>query len=332
MNLLFVKGAYDSTTKCLPTYVVASYIALKDKGIFDILFFMKVKLAYQGIPGAYSEMAAEKFASRLGLKNFEYVGCENFEQIFAGVESGEFEYGVVPVENSLAGSIHKNFDLLGRHDLKVVGEVYVHVNHQLVGLKGAVLSDIKEVYSHYQALAQCEHNIKKYLPNANAVEYFDTAASAKFVKESNDKTKAGLASMKAAEVYGVKILQKDFQDDKDNYTRFLVIQKDYAKLPRQNSSNYVTPSNEGEFKTSIIFVIEKSVVGALFKCLGCFSLRDINLTKIESRPIPKSPWRNQFYLDFEGKYNDGKVVNAINNLKEYASEVKILGSYLADKI
>lgn len=290
----------------------------------------KIKIGYQGISGAYSEMAAESFVARkykgksdLG---FEYVGCENFDKIFTSVESGEFEYGVIPVENSLAGSIHKNYDLLGKHNLKVVGEVYVHVNHQLVGLKNTKLSEVKEVYSHYQALAQCEYNIKKLLPSAKAVEYFDTAGSAQYVKQTGDKSKAGLASVKAAKVYGLSILQKNFQDDKNNYTRFLVVNKEYRSF-----RSYV-PKKTEKFKTTILFVIENSVVGALFKCLGCFSLRDINLTKIETRPIPKSPWRNQFYLDFEGKYNDEKVINAINNLKEYASEVKILGSYIADKI
>lgn len=290
----------------------------------------KIKLAYQGISGAYSEMAAENFAKRkfkdVNTKSFDYVGCENFEQIFEGVAKGEFDYGVIPVENSLAGSIHKNYDLLGRHDLKVVGEVYVHVNHQLVGLSSSKLSDITQVYSHFQALAQCEHNIKKYLPNAKSIEYFDTAGSARYVKEEGKIWKAGLASSKAAKVYGLKVLKKDFQDDKNNYTRFLIINKEYSSF-----RNY-TPTKKEKFKTTLIFIVENSVVGALFKCLGCFSLRDINLTKIENRPIPMSPWRNQFYLDFEGKYNDEIVINAINNLKEYASEVKVLGSYIADKI
>jgi prephenate dehydratase len=284
----------------------------------------KVKIAYQGIAGAYSEMASESYAkeAKLVKKNLEYVGCKIFDEIFDGVDKGNFTYGVIPVENSLAGSIHRNYDLLGRYNLKVVGEVYVHVNHQLLGLKNARIKDIKEVYSHYQALAQCEHNIKKFLPTAKSVEYFDTAGSADFVKKENDVTKASLASVKAGKVYGLKVLQKDFQDDKNNFTRFLVINKSYRNFKD------VKIGNNKKFKTSILFVINESVVGALFKCLGCFSLREINLTKIESRPIPKSPWKIQFYLDFEGRYDDKNVVNAINNLKEYATEIKILGSYL----
>ncbi len=287
-----------------------------------------MKIGYQGISGAYSEIAAETFAKKEELKNTEFIGLVDFDSIFKMVENGELEYGAIPVENSLAGSIHKNFDLLGQHNLKVVGEVYVHVNHQLLALPNAKLSDIKEVYSHYQALAQCAHNIKNVLPNAKAVEHFDTAGSADFVMKEGDKSKASLASVKAGKVYGLKVLKKDFQDDKENYTRFLIIGKEYNDLTRP----LLTKERRSvQYKTSIIFS-GGDVTGFLFKALGCFSLRDINLLKIESRPIPKSPWKIMFYLDFEGKYNDEKINNAINNLKEYANEVKVLGSYIADKI
>jgi prephenate dehydratase len=291
---------------------------------------MKIKIGFQGVSGAYSEMAAESFAKGAmqdvskskTSKDFELVGYRDFDSIFQAVHGGKLDFGVVPVENSLAGSIHRNFDLLGQHELKVVGEVYVHVNHQLLVLPGAKKEDIKEVYSHWQALAQCEHNLKNFLPNALAVEYFDTAASSKFVKETGDKTKAAISSVKAGKTFGLKVLQKDFQDDKSNYTRFLAIAPKYANLKNEKKKDY--------YKTSIIFY-GGNVAGFLFKALGCFSLRDINLSKIESRPVPKSPWQYYFYLDFEGKYDDEKVVNAINNLKEIATEVKVLGSYKAGK-
>lgn len=285
-----------------------------------------MKIGYQGISGAYSEMAGDEYVKmeKLKIKKVELVGCKEFEEIFEKIESGEFEYGVIPVENSLAGSIHKNFDLLGRHNLKVVGEVYVHVNHQLLVLPGTKKEEVKEVYSHYQALAQCEHNLKEYLPLAKVVEYFDTAAASELIKKANDKTKAAISSAKAGKMHGLKVLQKDFQDDKNNFTRFLVINKNYLKFVLQQTSS--SGLSVTIYKTSIIFA-GGNVAGFLFKALACFSLRDIDLLKIESRPVPKSPWEYYFYLDFAGKYDDENVKNAINNLREIAKDVKILGSY-----
>lgn len=284
---------------------------------------MSTKIGYQGVPGAYSEMAGEKFVKENRIDKAELMPLADFEKIFDLVDNGHLTFGIIPVENSLAGSIHKNFDLLGQHNLKVVGEVYVHVNHQLLGLPNAELSGIKEVYSHYQALAQCAHNIKEFLPNAKVIEYFDTAGSAEYIKKEGDKTKAALASVKAGKMHKLKVLKKDFQDDINNYTRFLVISNNYQKL--------VTQSKKDFYKTSIIFA-GGNVTGFLFKALACFSLRDINLSKIESRPVPKSPWSYYFYLDFAGKYDDLVVINALSNLKEIAKEVKVLGSYKASKI
>jgi prephenate dehydratase len=282
-----------------------------------------MKIGYQGLPGAYSEMASEKYVKSNKFKETELVGCESFEEIFQKVEDKTFEFGVVPVENSLAGSIYKNFDLLGKHNLKVVGEVYVHVNHQLCVLNTTKKEDVKEVYSHWQALAQCEHSLKKLLPNTKIVEYYDTAASSKYVKETCDKSKAAISSIKAAKEYKLKVLYKNIQDDKSNYTRFLVIGRDYAKSSNKKPKNF--------YKTSVIFA-GKNVTGFLFKALACFSLRDINLSKIESRPIPKSPWGYYFYIDFEGKYDDENVSHAIKNLEEISSYLKVLGSYQASRI
>jgi prephenate dehydratase len=303
-----------------------------------------MKIGYQGVSGAYSEMAADIYVVDNKIKNAKIIGYTDFDSIFSDVENRNLDLGVVPVENSLAGSIHKNFDLLGKHNLKVVGEVYVHVNHQLLVIPGTKISEVKEIYSHYQALAQCEHNIKEFLPQAKAVEYFDTAGSAEFVSKQGDKSKASLASVKAGKIHNLKVLKKDFQDDKNNYTRFLVIAREYVKFSpttpnpssgRRGTRALVTPTFQGGvrggYKTSIIFA-GGNVTGFLFKALACFSLRDINLSKIESRPVPKSPWDYYFYLDFNGKYDDEKVKNAIKNLEEIASYVKVLGSYKAGKV
>jgi prephenate dehydratase len=303
------------------TIVCVCEVNLKGWGSF--WYDSRMKIGYQGVSGAYSESAAEDFVKKNSLKKVAIIGCPDFETVFKNVESGEFRYGVIPVENSLAGSIHKNFDLLNRHDLKVVGEVYVHVQHQLLGLKNSKKENIKEIYSHFQALAQCEHNIKTFFPDAKPVEYFDTAGSAELIKNLSDASKACIASAKAGKINGLKVLYKNFQDDKENYTRFLIVAKEYAKFENHKPVDF--------YKTSLVFA-GGNVTGFLFKALGCFALRDINLTKIESRPMPKSPWKYYFYLDFHGKYDDEKVKNAINNLKEVVSEVKILGSYKASKI
>lgn len=282
-----------------------------------------MKIGFQGVEGAYSQIAGEIFAKKNKIKNSQTVGCVNFEDIFKNVEKKVFKYGVIPVENSLAGSIHKNFDLLNTHNLKVIGEVYVHVNHQLLVLRNTKLADVKEVYSHPQALAQCAYNLKRFLPKAKAVEYFDTAGSAEYVKKTQDKSKACLASVKAGKINGLKVLNKNFQDDENNYTRFLVIAKNYAKFTNNKPKDF--------YKTSIVFS-GHNTTGFLFKALACFSLRNINLTKIESRPVPKTPWSTYFYLDFEGKYDDQHVSNAIKNLQEIVKEVKVLGSYPASKM
>lgn len=279
----------------------------------------RVKVGYQGVSGAYSEMASEKFFAK-DKKNIEFVSCNSFEEVFQNVSKKKMDYGVVPVENSLAGSIHKNFDLLGKHHLKIIGEVYLHINHQLLVLPGTDKRKIKEVYSHWQALAQCANNIKKFLPNSLPVEYFDTAGSAKYIRKEGDKTKACIASKKAGEVYGLKSINKNFEDDKHNYTRFVVINHDYSKLEKKGV----------KYKTSILFTA-KNEVGFLHKALGYFALRGINLTKIESRPMPSTLWQYYYYIDFEGKYDDEKVLNALKDLKKITQELKILGSYVAGK-
>jgi len=282
-----------------------------------------LKFGFQGLSGAYHEKAANLFIDRNKIKGVELVSCNVFEEIFEKVENGEFEYGIVAVENSLMGSIYKNFDLLQKHNLKVIGEVYVHVKHQVYAIPGTKVKDVRELISQMPSILQCEHNIKKDFPNIKVTEYFDSVASSKLVSEKKDKSVVAISPEGAGEQFGLIRLKKDFNDDMNNYTRFFIIHKDYIKLN--------TNEKKVNYKTSILFY-GGNVAGFLFKALGCFSLRDINLSKIESRPIPKSPWNYYFYLDFEGKYNDEKVVNAINNLKEYASEVKILGSYIADKI
>jgi prephenate dehydratase len=282
-----------------------------------------MKIGYQGIPGAYHAVGAEMFFKKEKVKKYTLVSCDIFETIFKKVSNGELDLGIVACENSLAGSIYKNFDLLNQYDLKIVGEVYVHVKHQLLGIKGTNLKNIKQVHSQWPAIEQCRHTLEKTIPNVKFIEEEDTALSAKLISEWKDPTKAAIASSLCEKAYGLKIIKKDVMDDKENYTRFFILAKNYAKFANHKPKDY--------YKTSIVFS-GGNVPGFLFKSLGCFATRDINLEKIESRPKPKSPWQHYFYLDFLGKYDDENVIYAINNLKEIAKEVKVLGSYKADKI
>jgi prephenate dehydratase len=281
-----------------------------------MVFRKKMKIGYQGIQGAYSEIAARQFFTDV---DSELIGLENFDEIFSNVYNQVLDFGVVPIENSLAGSIHKNIDLLNKFDLKIIGEIYLKVNHNLLAIKGAKIENIKEVYSHWQALAQCEDNLRRVLPTAKVREYFDTAGSARYVSQEGDITKASIGSSLAAEKYGLEILQEEFQDNKSNFTRFVIISKNYQKL-----------NGDGKkYKTSIIFS-GTSVPGFLYKVLGSFASRNINLTKIESRPIPNDVWNYFFYIDFAGKFSDILCIEALDEIKEITTNLKVLGSYISE--
>ncbi|MEW5958936.1 MAG: prephenate dehydratase [Chloroflexota bacterium] len=267
------------------------------------------RVAFQGERGAYSEAAAVTFFG----DSAQVVPCPDFDAVFEAVTTGQAERGVLPVENSLAGSIHRNYDLLLRYELSIVGEVQIPIAHQLIALPGVNLADIKKVYSHPQALAQCERSITKLLPHAERVTTYDTAGSIKMIKEQGLTEGAGLASERAARIYDMQILQPDMQDDVENYTRFVVV----APQP-------VVP--EGEAKTSIVFSMD-NVPGSLFKSLAVFALRDIDLTKIESRPLQGKRWQYFFYIDFIGSQYEERGRNALNHLQEITSFFKVLGSY-----
>lgn len=268
-----------------------------------------LRVAFQGERGAYSEAAAVSFYG----DSIEVMPCPDFDAVFEAVAGGQAERGVLPVENSLAGSIHRNYDLLLRFELSIVGEVQIPIAHQLIALPGVGLADVKKVYSHPQALAQCEHSITRLLPQAERVTTYDTAGSVKMIKERRITDGAGLASERAAGIYGMNIIQPDMQDDAENYTRFVVV----APEP-------VVP--EGETKTSIVFAME-NVPGSLFKSLAVFALRDIDLTKIESRPLQGKRWQYFFYIDFIGSQYEERGRNALNHLQEITSFFKVLGSY-----
>lgn len=281
-----------------------------------------MRVAFQGIPGAYSEAAVlEYFTSgeSAGFTQNEVLTalpCESFDAVFAAVEQGECKYGLIPIENSLAGSIHRNFDLLLRHQLSIVGEYYLRVKHCLISLPDVSLGEIRKVISHPQALSQCEAYLRHLGVPVEAV--YDTAGSVKMMMEQGDRTLAAIASRRAAELYQMQILEEGIEDAAEepsaaNFTRFLII----APQP-------VSPLENA--KTSIVFTL-RNMPGALFKALSVFALREIDLTKIESRPLPGTLWQYLFYIDIAGSTCEASVSHALENLAEYALMLRVLGSY-----
>ena len=267
-----------------------------------------MRVAFQGEPGAYSEAAAlEHFGAETAT-----LPCETFDAVFAAVESGASQVGLLPIENSVAGSIHRNYDLLLQHSLPIVGEHYLRVQHCLVAHPGVALSDIRQVISHPQGLAQCERYLRS-LPDVKTEASYDTAGSVKIIREQGNRSVAAIASRRAAEAYEMAILAEGIEDDPANCTRFLAI----APQP-------VTPGSDA--KTSIVFTLN-NIPGALFKALSVFALRDLDLTKIESRPLVGRPWDYFFYIDFAGSTDDPTVTRALSHLGEYALTLRVLGSY-----
>lgn len=266
-------------------------------------------IGYQGVPGAYSEQALrEIFGVRAQAKP-----CADFETVFKGVASGKWAAGVVPIENSLAGSIHQNYDLLLKHAVTIVGEHSLRVRHNLLARPGVKLKDVKRVQSHPQALAQCAGFLKT-LKKVELVPHFDTAGAARDIV--NDEV-AAIASVTAAKNYGLDVLKAGIEDDASNFTRFLVIKK-ATKVSAKKATSAA--------KTSVVFSL-RNIPGAMHKSLGIFALRDIDLFKIESRPLPGSPWQYLFYLDFAGSVAEEPIKKALAHLEEISTFLKVLGSY-----
>ena len=265
-----------------------------------------MRLAYQGEPGAYSEAAALHY----GGADAETLPCKSFDEVFEAVVGRRATHGVVPLENSIGGTIHRNYDLLLDHELTITGEVELDVVHCLQALPGTALADVKTVYSHPQALAQCERYLKGLGVTVEAV--YDTAGGAKLVADQKLAGAAALASRRAAEVFGLEVLQEAVQDYEYNITRFAIIGSG-------------TPPPEAN-KTTIVFALP-STPGALFKALSVFALRDINMTKLESRPMRGRPWEYLFYVEVEARRDDLICARAITHLAEFAKWTRVLGTY-----
>ncbi|NTW11037.1 MAG: prephenate dehydratase [Chlorobiaceae bacterium] len=269
--------------------------------------------AYQGEPGAYSEIAA----IRIG----EPKPFGSFEEVFAAVESRQTDYAVIPIENSLGGSIHQNYDLLLQHPVTIVAETFVKVEHCLLGIQGSSIEKARKVLSHPQALSQCRNFFANHRW-LRAEAAYDTAGSAKMIAAEKDAGHLAIASKRAAELYGLEILQENLADEEWNITRFFCITHDVPPCAPPLTAEQET----SRYKTSMVFTLP-NIPGSLFKALATLAMRDIDLTKIESRPFRKKAFEYLFYVDFIGHIEDENIRNALGHLREFATMVKVLGSY-----
>ena len=265
-------------------------------------------VAFQGERGSFSEEAAYKLLGR----KIRVQPCEAFADIFASVVKGRTKYCLAPIENTLAGSVYENYDLLLKHDLHIVGEVNLRIVHNLVAFAGTTRQNLKQVYSHPVALAQCNRFFAQH-PKVQKVPFYDTAGSVKMLAEKRPPGAAAIASRTAAAVYRARILQGHLEDHHENFTRFLLLSRSASVSRLAN-------------KISIVFSTQ-NLPGALFKCLSVFALRDIDLSKMESRPLRGRPWEYFFYLDFFGNVKEERCRNALAHLAEVTNFLRVLGCY-----
>jgi prephenate dehydratase len=273
-------------------------------------------VAFQGARGAFSEEAARKL---LGLK-VNVLPCERFEDVFRSLKEGRTEGAVVPIENTLAGSVHENYDHLQNFELPIVAETSVRIVHNLIAPKGVSFSQIKRAFSHPVALNQCLDFFAQN-PQIERIPFYDTAGSVKMVMKEGLTDAGAIASSVAAGIYGGRILRRSIESDRRNFTRFFLLRTpDYAHRHPLGAASHVP------WKTSLVFST-RNIPGALFRALSAFALRDLNLTKIESRPLRGKPWEYLFYLDFLGQVDSPNAQNALNHLREIADMLRILGCY-----
>lgn len=269
----------------------------------------KIKVGFQGQKGSFSEAALNKYFQKV-----DKICVNSFEELFKAVESNKVDYGVVPIENSSTGGISEVYDLLKKYDVFIVGEVSLKVQHNLLGVKDSLLDNIKEVYSHPQALEQSKEFLKKY-PNIKLVSYKNTASSAHLISMKKDKTVAAIASINAAKMYNLQVLKKDIHHNQNNHTRFIVIKN---KLDINEKANKIS-----------MLIDTNHEAGELFNILKYFANNKINMLKIESRPILNKSWEYSFYIDIEGNIQDHSVIKAIEAIKESGNYFKLIGNYIS---
>ncbi|HEY0708521.1 MAG TPA: prephenate dehydratase [Polyangia bacterium] len=269
--------------------------------------------AFQGERGAFSEDAGQRFFGDAATA----LAAREFEDLFAAVETGKAEAAVVPVENTLAGAINQNLDLLLERDLTIVGEVVLRVVHNVIGLPGVRLAEVRRVHSHPVALAQCERFLREH-PGIEALAAYDTAGSVKSVMAAGRREEAAIAGASAAKVYGAEILVPGVESSPQNFTRFVIVTRPDPAATRSRAA--------GPAKTSLVVRLSHQP-GGLHRALGVFADEGINLTKIESRPIAGRPFEYSFYLDFLGGPEDKAAARALARLATVVESIKVLGSY-----
>ena len=288
---------------------------LLDRSVKERALANARRVSFQGAEGAYSHLAARKyFGDREGA--MEFAGFPTFSRALLEAESGAAGYAFLPIENTTAGSINETYDLLRHTSLAIVGEELLEVRHCLLGLPGSSLLGVTRVVSHPQALAQCSHFLAE-LPGVTAVPFVDTAEAARHVRETGDPTLAAIASEEAGQRHSLAILKRDIADQEENWTRFVVVSALHltldARIPTKTSLVFSTPHRHG----------------ALAHCLNFLDAHGLNLTKLESRPVPRHPWEYLFYVDFEGTETEDAAARAIASLAAECPYLKVLGSYPA---
>jgi len=273
-------------------------------------------IAFQGARGAFSEEATRKL---LGAEA-AVLPCERFEDVFRALKEGQAAGAVIPIENTLAGSVHENYDHLQNFELPIVAETSVRIVHNLIAPGGVPFSKIKRVFSHPVALNQCLDFFARN-PQFERIPHYDTAGSVKMILEERLRDAGAIASSVAAEIYGGRILRRSIESDRQNFTRFFLL-----RTPEYARRHPVSAAEHAHWKTSLVFST-RNIPGALFRALSAFALRDLNLTKIESRPLRGKPWEYLFYLDFLGRVDTPQAQNALNHLREIADFLRVLGCY-----
>lgn len=309
-------GVRELFEQIMATSRKRQYQLLAENGMADKTDFVEIekmdysgaRIVFQGAEGAYSQLALKEY---FGNSTNSY-NVETWRDAMEAIKNGEADYAVLPIENSSAGIVSENYDLMVEYDNCIVGEQIIKIDHVLMGLPDAELSDITEVYSHPQALMQCS----KYLDSHREWEthsFINTAMASQKIKEDGKKHQAAIASKLTADIYGLKVLKEAIQDNTNNYTRFIIVA---AKKVFEKKAE----------KISICFEIPHEK-GTLYHKLSHFIYNGINMNKIESRPVQGKAWEYRFFVDFEGNLNDAAVQNALRGLKEETSRLKILGNY-----
>jgi len=271
----------------------------------------RLSVAFQGELGAFSHAAALQLLGQ----NVEPQPYPAFRDVFEALKANHVTHAVVPIENTLHGSILENYDNLLQYEFPIRGETSVRISHQLIAMPGTRFRDVTRAFSHPVALNQCRHFFEEN-PSIQATTFYDTAGSVKMLKEDKPPGAAAIASESAAKIYGGIIVKRNLEDNRHNYTRFFLLTKQ-PKVPVQNRQPW---------KTTVVFSTANAP-GTLFKAMACFALRDLSLTKIESRPLVGHPWEYMFYADFLGSATDPTVKNALSNLSEVTQFHRVLGSY-----